>query len=173
VKPGADRDYGRELLDALTSLETSHERLAGVVDRKIECMRNCDVAGMNQCTTDEQELVRRIAEHEGRRRGLTDRLVRSYGMAPAKGRRMTAAQLADKLPPQARSDMQAVTERLRSLTTRAARRNRVAGMIGGDMLRHMGAILSAMTGGQQQYGAYTPTGRTVGADPQRLFEAVG
>ena len=173
MKAEGDKDYGGELVEMLTRLEELHTELAVVIERKIECMRQCDVAGMNECTANERELVGKIGEREGRRRVLTDRLARACGLSARKARRLSAAQLAERLPAGQRSDLLAVTGRLRSLTTGIARRNQVAGRLGGNMLRHMDGILSAMTAPRERSGAYSSAGRTVGATPRQLFETVG
>ena len=173
MKAGDDREFSGELVATLTRLEELHTELATVIDRKIDCMRECDVAGMNECTASERELVGKIGEGEGQRRTLTDRLARSWGLPPQKVRRMAADQLAGQLPPPQRADLLTATSRLRSLTTRIARRNRVAGTLGTRMLQHMDAILSAMTAPQERSGAYSSAGRTVGTAGRQLFETVG
>ena len=166
-------DYMGQLVEVLGRLEGLHGDLAAVVDRKIECMRECDVAGMNECTASERELVGRIGEAEGRRRLLAERLAKSLGLSARQARRMSAAELAEKLPPAPGEQFLAITDRLRSLTARIARRNHVAGSLGGRMLKHMDAVLSAMTAPKETAGAYSPAGKSVATTPRQLFEAVG
>lgn len=173
MKAEGDKDHSGELVEMLTRLEELHTELAAVIERKIKCMRECDVAGMSECTANERELVGKIGEGEGSRRLLTDRLARACGLSAQKARRLTAAQLAERLPAAQGSDLLAAAGRLRSLTTRIVRRNHVAGRFGGNMLRHMDVILSAMTAPRERSGAYSSAGRTVGATPRQLFETVG
>jgi hypothetical protein len=173
VKAGDERNCGSELVDTLCRLEGLHTDLAAVIDRKIECMRECDVAGMNECTASERELIGRIGEGEAHRRMLTDRLARACSLPLQKARGMNADQWAERLPPPDRANLLAVAGRLRSLTTRIARRNHVAGTLGARMLQHMDDVLSAMTAPTTGSGAYSSGGRTVGVASRQLFETVG
>lgn len=166
--PAAD-----ELVMVLNRLEKLHARLAEAIDGKIDRMRVCDVAGINECMGREHELVGQVGEKEGLRRVLTDRIGRAFGMSPQKARRLTATQLAQKLPaPQAERLLESAG-RLQELTRRIARRNRVAGRLSGQMLEHLDTVLSAVTAPSDRHGAYSSGGRSAGSAPRRLFEAVG
>ncbi|MHC4234899.1 MAG: flagellar export chaperone FlgN [Planctomycetota bacterium] len=165
--------YSRDLIVVLANLERLHAQLAELIDVKIERMRRCDVAGMNECVSGEQELVGKIGEQEGLRRMLTDRMGRGYGMSPQKARRLTACQLAEVIPPPQRDELRDLATRLEALMTRIVRRNRIASQLSGGILAHMDAILSAMISPQVQAGAYSKRGSAVDATPQRLFETVG
>ncbi len=173
MKPQKPEDFGAGLVMTLTRLEELHGELAVQVDRKIERMREADTEGINECVACEQDLMRRIGEQEGLRRLLTDRLGRSYGMSPQKARRLTVAELAERLSPPHRANLIAVAQRLKKLATRVERRNRVAGALGATMVKHLGCVLSTLTASPPRAGAYSPGGGKVGAAPQRLFETVG
>ncbi|MCP4247621.1 MAG: flagellar protein FlgN [bacterium] len=173
MKPVESRDYSRDLIRVLTELETLHQSLAELIDRKIDRMRSGDVTEINACTAREQELVGRIGEQEGLRRVLTDRIARSFGMSPQKARRMTASQLAERMAQPWASELLAVAERLQRLTTRIENRNRMAGRLSGAILEHMDAVLSAMTAPRPATGAYGRQGVRLSAGPTRLFETVG
>lgn len=166
-------DHGAELLTNMRQLVDRHERLAELIEAKIRSMRSCDTAGMNALAAEERALVRGIGELESRRRVLTDRIVRSYGISSARGRRLTVQQLSEKLSAEHRPGVLQAAERLRELTSRIARRNRLAGEIGRHMLKHMDRMLTAMTAARHSGCAYSPAGRAGGSAPQRLFETVG
>jgi len=168
----SERDWNRFLLDSLADLEEVYDRLAGIIEEKITCMRDGNVNGMNACVAKEQDTVRLIGEIEGRRRMAICRIVRGFGISAARARKMTSAELAEKMPPHLRGELTGISGRLKALTTRVARRNQVAGSLGKRMLEHMEVVLSAMTmvpGGN----SYSPAGGAVASGSQRLFETVG
>jgi len=165
--------YGRELIIVLGRLMDLHTLLAELVESKIERMRRCDVTGLSECVRDEQELAGKIGETEGLRRALTDRIGRSYGMSSPKARKLTATQLAERFPPPQRDELLDLARRLQELAMRITRRNQVAARISGAMLTHLDTVLSAMTVGGAEPGAYSQRGRRLEAEPKRLFETVG
>lgn len=169
----AVRELGQALIDALLGLETLHQDLVEVIDAKIEHMRQANVVGMNTCVAQERDLVRRIGEQEGRRRVTVERLGRAFGMASSQAKRLTATQLAQRMPEDRGDLLMSVASRLKVLTDKATRRNHVAGALGRGVLNHMDGILSSMTTAQQSAGAYSAGGRSVAQSPQRLFETVG
>ncbi len=173
MKPEQSIDAAGELVQALVGLEGLHTELAGVIDRKIDCMKQCDLPGMNATAAREHELVGQIGEAEGRRRMLTDRLARTLGLPPLQARRMTVDQVAAKLAEDRRADLRATAARLRSLTTHIARRNHVAGTLGSRVLRHLDAVFAAMTTPRERAGVYSSVGRKETGAQQQLFEAVG
>ena len=165
--------YCDELITVLGRIESLHAELVEAIDRKIDRMRACDVPGMNESTSRERELVGRIGEQEGLRRVLTDRIGRSFGMSPPKARGLTATQLARKLPEPQATRLLACAGRLQELTRTIARRNRVAGRLSGDLLRHLDAVLSAVVATDERQVAYSAGGQSVASVPRRLFETVG
>jgi len=173
VKEDRDTDYCDELIMVLDRLEKLHGELAEVIDRKIDRMRVCDVPGMNECLGREQDLVAQVGEKEGLRRVLTDRVGRSFGMSPQKARRLTATQMAERLPAPHGRRLRASAGRLQELARRIERRNRVAGRLSTDVLEHLDTVLSAVTAPPDRSSAYSFAGRSVATAPRRLFEAVG
>ncbi len=173
MKVKDETDYAGELVATLIRLEELHTELEAVIEKKISCMKTCDVPGMNECTAGERELVGQINNAEGHRLLLTDRVARSCGLSVQKVRRMNADELAKQVQPAKRADLLTVSNRLRSLTTRIARRNHVAGTLSTRMLGHMDSVLTAMTAPKEGSGAYTPAGRTAGSASRQLFETVG
>lgn len=157
----------------LGRLQGLHAELAEAIDRKIDRMRACDVAGINECLGREQELVGQVGEKEGLRRVLTDRVGRSFGMSPQKARRLTATQLARKLPSSQGQRLLENAGRLQEFTRRIARRNRVAGRLSSEMLEHLDTVLLAVAAPSERHGAYSSGGRSVVSAPKRLFETVG
>ena len=173
MKNEAVRELSQALIDALLGLEAIHTDLIEMIDAKIEHMRQANVVGMNACVARERDLVRSIGEQEGRRRVTVERLGRAFGMASSQAKRLTASQLAQRMPEDRGCLLMAVADRLKQLTDKATRRNHVAGTLGRGVLKHMDGILSAMTAPQQSGGAYSAGGRSVAQSPQRLFETVG
>ena len=173
MKKHGDADYCNELIMVLDRIESLHGELAQVIDRKIERMRVCDVAGINECTGDEQRIVEQIVEQESLRRVVTDRIGRAFGMSPQKTRRLTAKQLAGKLPVPQGGRLLASAARLQDLTRGIARRNRLAGRLSGDLLRHLDTVLSAVVTPEGRREAYSAGGSSVASAPKRLFETVG
>jgi len=173
MNPQTREQLGRELAGSLSRLESLHRALADLVERKIDRMRAADVEGLNACTGREQSLVEEIGEQERFRRLLTDRLGRSYGMTPQKARRLTVGQWADKLPAAQAAELRAVAVRLRDVSRRIERRNRVAGALSGEMLRHLGAVLGSVNDSGGAAGGYNPCGQVASSSPRRLFETVG
>ncbi len=173
MKPHDHAGYCDELIVMLGRIESLHAELAEVIDRKIERMQACDVPGINECIGRERELVGQVGEQEGLRRALTDRIGRSFGMSPPKARRLTAAQLATRLPEPQAGRLLASAGRLQELARRITRRNRVAGRISGDLLQHLDTVLSAVAAPDERQAAYSAGGRAVASAPKRLFETVG
>lgn len=173
MKNEAVGQLSQELIEALIGLDRLHGKLVEVIDAKIDYMRQADLAGMNACVAQERDLVRSIGEQEGRRRVTVERLGRAFGMASSQAKRLTASQLAQRMPEDRGRSLMAVADRLKKLTDKATRRNHVAGALGRGVLKHMDGILSVMTAPQQSGGEYSAGGRSVAQSPQRLFETVG
>ena len=178
MKPGVNdsaEPTAAGLITVLGRLEGLHGQLAQLIDQKIDRMKRADVEGINACTSREHELVGKIGEQESLRRLLTERLTRAYGMSPRKARTAvggTVTQLAEKLASPQREQLLDVAGRLSGLANRIARRNRVAGMLGTEMLRHLSGVLCSAAGGGRDV-AYSPRGCAEGGAARRLFETVG
>jgi hypothetical protein len=162
-----------DLLKVLDDLDASHAELCETVDRKINCMRSCDSAGLMQCVEAEQRTVEKIGTQEKQRRLLTSRILRGFGIGPDRVNRISAAELSEKLPPAVRRTFTDRAERLRRTISRTASRNRVANRLSGAMVAHFDTLLEAMATPAEQRGAYSSQGRRVRSAPVTLFEAVG
>jgi hypothetical protein len=164
----------QELAQQLDRLESLHRRLLEIINRKIEAMRRSDIDEIRACLDPEAALVQQIAEQEGRRKRMVGQMGQQLGLSPSRARTVNLRRLADRLPPEQRPPLLHATDRLRTAVAKVAERNRVAGVIAREILRHFRHVFSAMTsGGGPGPESYTHHGQRQTVAPKRLLDAVG
>lgn len=163
----------KALAGVLNDLVEAHGSLLEVVENKIAAMRAADTERLKAEVAREECLVERINDREGLRHRLSEEIGRGYGIGPEAARRLSASQLAARVGRPYQDKINAAAQRLKDLTGRIARRNRVAQTISQTVLWHVKQVLMAMTVSPASATAYSPGGGLVGAGTRRIFDAVG
>ena len=158
------------VMDRLTDL---HRELLDSTRDKIEHMRNSDTDALRAGTEREGALVQAIGEQEGLRRQLMDAIGRGYGMNPEMARRMPARQLASRIDGPERDQLLETADRLRDVVQEVAELNRIAALIGQEVLRHVRSVFESVSTPDDPPETYSPSGWVKPSGTQRLFEMTG
>lgn len=161
------------LLDLLAELTAGHRELRAAVEGKIAAMRAGDPAAIRDAALVEQGIAQRLTERENLRRQLTVNIARGYGVGVEAARRMSAAQLAERIGGPDAERLREAAGGLKALVAEVARRNHVAELIAQNVLRHVKLAFAAMTAGAQTTTGYSPGGETRMGANELILDAVG
>jgi hypothetical protein len=168
-------DVGRweSLARLLVRSRQVHEQLAEAIQSRLAAMRRADVAALADFAVREQNLVRQLQELEGTRRSLVVRMAEELDL-PGRGvRAPTVSQIAARLPEPSRSRLLREADSLKLAALRAARNNRLAGVVSREVLGHLHGVLGSIRPPEEGPFAYAGDGARVAPSPPRIFEAVG
>ncbi len=164
----------RELATLLSEMTLLHESLLHATRSKLGAMRTATTQAVQQQAAVERDLARRIAEREGLRRALMDRIGAALSIEPARARQLTLSQLAQRVEEPQRSRLQVLGEGLRRVASEIARINRVCALVGQEMLAHFRAVHAAITEGLVPREVYARPGAAVaGSAPAALIDMKG
>ena len=163
----------RDLLTLLGQLKQLHDELAVLVKAKVEAMKHADMRALQEHTEQERKLVERIQEREGLRRQLTDVIGEQLGFSPRSARTLTVSQLVSCVPEEQQEAIVESAQRLRSAVSKVAQANRVAGMVAGELVDHLGRVFAAVRPKAEPGTAYTSEGAVLSRPECRIFETVG
>ena len=190
-RPSID-NLARDLIRLLRDLIGLHGELAAHMREKIEAMRRAEAGQMAAVLARESALAKRIAEREGLRRQITERLaaetnaetpkvrVRSVSEGPAESRKVEMAgqavrlvDLAERLEEPKRSQLLAAAAGLRAKLAEMEELRVVTTLITQEMLKHLDAVMTAMTTADPGGEVYGRTGQKQRSGTAHVFEAVG
>jgi hypothetical protein len=163
----------RAMVSLLQELAAAHEELLQVVEGKIEALRRADAEGVKATSRQEDALVERINDRESLRRQLAENIVRGYGVAAAVARRLSAAQLAERIGGAEAELITTTADRLKGLMGQIDRRNQVARTIAQGVLGHLQHVFQAMTEADGEFAGYSPAGIVRAGRAQKILDAVG
>lgn len=161
------------LVGLLDELAVGQRELLQAVEAKIAAMRSGDPEAIRDATMPEQAIVQRMTEREELRRQLTINIARGYGVGAPAARRLSAAQLADRVGGASGERIRRAAASLKEATEKVAQRNHVAQLIAQNVLRHMKLAFQSMTGGASTALGYGQSGETYISAGDRIFDAVG
>lgn len=172
MKPEVEQTV-RDLVRLLDEMRELYGQLRTTIRKKLQAMREASIELLQSCTAREGFLAGRIAEREGLRRQLVERLAGRLGLAPAAARSMPVSQVAQHLSEPLRGRLLAVAAGLREQAEAVQTANRTAALATGSMLKHLRAVTDAMTEGGTESTVYSAAGRPEVHQAVRVFEAVG
>jgi len=161
------------LVDLLNELAAGQRDLLAVIEAKIVAMRQGNPEAIREATLREQAVVVRMTERESLRRQLAVNIARGYGVGADAARRMSAAQLADRIGGSEGGRIRRAAEELKTLTRQVTSRNHVAELIAQNVLRHVKIAFESITGGVREALGYSPIGHTYAGGRERILDAVG
>ena len=165
-------EHLRDLTRLLGHLRDLQDRLAGLVQAKVDAMKLADMAVMRELGAKEQAIVAEINEREGLRRRLMDVIGKELGMPEGAARVMTVSQLAARLPAAQATSLTTAAEALRGAVARLAQVNRVSGSATRLILNHLKWVFASVRPKDGKPVAYAGDGAPVGPLGAQLFEAV-
>lgn len=173
MKQEIDPKRLRDLVTLLDGLHRSHEQLLALVRSKINAMRLADVSAMRDLAEQEQTLAKRVEQREGLRRQLMDKIGEQCGLSSQASRALSVSQIASRLCDPDRTALQQAAQKLRSIVTKLAQANRVAGAISREVLTHLEWVFASVRPAGGRALAYSGSGAPVAANDTRIFETVG
>lgn len=160
------------LLELLGELADGQRDLLAAIEEKIAAMRRGSPEAIRDATLREQEIVTRMTDRENLRRQLTVNIARGYGVGADAARRLSAAQLADRIGGTDGARIRSAAQAMKEQAVEIARRNHVAQLIAQNVLRHVKLAFAAMTEGRRHFG-YSASGNACVAGCERILDAVG
>jgi len=160
------------LLELLGALADGQRELLAAIEEKIAAMRRGSPEAIRDATLHEQDIVTRMTDRENLRRQLTVNIARGYGIGADAARKLSAAQLADRIGGTDGAQIRSAAKLMKDQAAQIARRNHVAQLIAQNVLRHVKLAFAAMTDGRHQLG-YSETGQACIAGCERILDAVG
>jgi hypothetical protein len=118
-------------------------------------------------------LPQRIRERDGLRCQLMDGVGEQLGLPPRTARSTRLSQLALRMPDSDRTVVMNAAGRLRSVVTRVAQANRIAGAASRELLNHLHWVFAAVKPRDGQPSAYSGAGAMVAASGTYFVDAVG
>ncbi len=173
MKREADPKRLKDLVTLLNGLYGLHEQLLALVRSKIDAMRRADIPAMQDLSEQEQALAKRVEQREGLRRQLMDKVGHQCGLPLRAGRALSVSQLASRLGDPERTALQESARQLRTIVTKVAQANRVAGAISREVLTHLQWVFASVRPANDRPLAYSGSGEPVAATDARIFETVG
>ena len=157
----------RELTVLLGEMRRLHEELLGAARGKLEAMRAAAPEVI------QQEAADAITEREGLRAALMERIGDELDVEPARARRLTLGQLADRVPEPRRGQLHVLGQGLRELAGEIGRVNRIGALVGREMLNHFRELYATMTEGVISREVYDRTGRAETASAAAVIDTRG
>lgn len=164
----------RDLVRLLIDMTGLHGEWAMLMQRKRDAIKQADSDLINSLTARETTLAERVAEREGLRRQITNRLLDSLGREPidASGAQVSLTQLAECFPEPRRSQLLVAASGLRDKVQEVDRLHKTLSMITREMLVHMNEVIRVMCAGVRS-DIYSRSGRQQKGGAAAVFEAVG
>ena len=163
----------RELTVLLGEMRRLHEELLGAARGKLEAMRAAAPEVIQQEAARERALADAITEREGLRAALMERIGDELDVEPARARRLTLGQLADRVPEPRRGQLHVLGQGLRELAGEIGRVNRIGALVGREMLNHFRELYATMTEGVISREVYDRTGRAETASAAAVIDTRG
>lgn len=154
-----------DLLIVLERLEGLHRDLCQTLTEKLKHIRRSDQSGIFACTDREQAIVSRVAQQEGLRKQLMERIGRGYGMGREAARALSARKLAERVEEPVRSDLTHRADKLQDTLTDVERINGIVKRVSIEILTHLREAFAAITPIDEPGGEYTERGRSFGGQP--------
>lgn len=163
----------KAIVTLMKKIGDEHERLIAVIDKKIDAMRSADVASLTQIVNQEHAIAASIAEKEGLRAQLVERIARGYGVSARVARRMQVSQVATRFGGEHAQELLDTAEGVRERVMVVARRNHQARLIARGVVGHMQKVFAAMTGGDSGGDRYSHAGAPNCEHSIQILDAVG
>jgi len=160
----------------LALLEEMHQlcaELREVIGRKLAAMRRADTEAMAQAAGRERFLTERLEEREGLRKQLMELIGEQFGRDGKASRAMTISELASRVGEPLAVRLTALGGVLRQAMQQTAEANRVAALVGREMLGHFQRIYAVMAAGGREQSGYSRLGGAQSGAGARLFEVTG
>lgn len=162
-----------QLVTLLEEIRRLYEELGGVIQRKLEGMRRADTEAMASASNRERFLTGRLRERDGLRRQLMELIGDQLGLPAADARSMTVSDVASRVGEPLAGRLTALADSTRTLMQQTAEGNRLAGLVGKEMLGHFRQVYASLTSGASRNGVYSRSGRPETTGLTQMFEATG
>jgi len=163
----------RELVRLLNDLVAMHGELVMLANQKLEAMKRADTNQIASITAREMVLVKRLTEREGLRRQITRKILINLDITDRVKEPVRLAELAEYLQEPRRSELLSVAAGLKKKVQEMEDMRVTTTLVTQEMLKHLRAILSAMTNGDPGMETYGRTGQRQKGGAAHVFEAVG
>jgi hypothetical protein len=164
----------RDLVRLLQDMTSLHAELAMHMQNKLDAIKRADADRITSITARESVLAERIAEREGLRRQITERILTGLGQPglQALGSPVTLTQMAEFLSEPRRSQLLVAAAGLRDKVHEIDRVRSTVSLITREMLQHLGEVLKVMCAGVRS-DIYSRSGQRQRSGTATVFEAVG
>lgn len=146
----------RELERLLAALAGEHERLRAITAARRAALSRADAVALGACTTDENEVVQRIALLDKERATLALVAARAFGLPATES--PTLSWIAANVPESRRGSLMAAAGRLRDLIATVRHERAAVGQAADALANHMRGILRAVEQRLTGAAAYSRSG---------------
>lgn len=165
--------FGRELVQLVTDMTGLHGELAMHMRNKLEAIKRADSDRIQSITARETTLAGRLAEREGMRRQMVERIASGLGLDAESHRTIKLTELAEYFVEPRRSQLLVAAAGLKEKVEEIEQLRVRTALITEEMLKHMKDVFSVMTSPEHETGVYSRTGGRAESAAPRVFEAVG
>jgi len=163
----------RDLARLLTNLAGLYAELGMHMRDKLEAIKRAEAERVTSIVARETVLADKVAEREGLRRQITRRLAGIMGIPVPADRPLRLSELAEHLGEPHRSRLLSAATGLRQRLAEIQGLQHTTRLVTEEMLRHIGAVVSAMTTALPDGETYERTGVQPRTRSPHIFEAVG
>ena len=162
-----------DLLVLLNTLRGLYAKFGSLMDAKLAAMRTAEMDSVQSLQTQERKLTERIAERNGLRRQLMDRIAEDLDMPRSASRAMTLSGLAARMQDPLRARLLVAAGELRETVQRTEQKSEKVALVSRLMLQHMQKVFEAMAEFSENKGVYGARGETLCDRGEALFQAIG
>lgn len=163
----------RDLARLLAKLADLYGELSSHMRRKLEAIKQADSDQVTSIVAQEMALAHTIAEREGLRRHITQKLAGLLNIPTDTQRSLRLSELVDHLPEPYRSQVLSAATGLKARVAEIQEQQKTVRLITEEMLKHIGAVVSTMTAPLPDTETYERTGVQPNGRKPHIFEAVG
>jgi flagellar biosynthesis/type III secretory pathway chaperone len=158
----------------LTTLHALHELLKQLLElasRKLVAMRAADTEALQNCATEERDVLRTLFAREQQRDAVLARLAQS--LPNHDGQPVALSELAGVLPEPLSSRLRAKSLGLRQTADALRAKNQLVARVARNLHAHIRAVFADMAKVNQEAVGYGPNGKQEQRNRQTWIDAVG
>lgn len=161
----------RELQDHLTQFQSLLAQLLDLSRQKLAAIREADVDGLNQCTSDEAQALERVFRCEQDRHAIIARIAQNVRLKdPA---RNSLSEIVDQLPEPISSTIRARMRGLQEIAEQLQRENRLVALVARDLQGHIRGVFSDLANARRVAIGYGREGQVESVTTRTWVDAVG